>query len=394
MCKKKTLEGLKIKYKNDETILITESLGKGARCYTYKGYHLGANGEKKNIVIVKEFSPNLENYEYGLPIMVKDDVFLYRYLPVQRDEIKQEFENFFKNEERIQNILNSILVSDTSDRFLQYNLVMLNGNDIIKEFNDQDNTYRGFLIYNYDSKDFGKSISSLTITERLKAFLYLCNVVNAFHRAHIGLMDLKPENFIYISEKDNSPMSYLKFFDFDSFVALNDSLVIDNRNVRPNGTEPFVAPELKRPNYLYLPEEVGARTDVYSLGTILYNFMICDVINEYKEFDKEEYGSLLEKENNYLKAYAKFSNGFIKKLSLILEEACWKTYKHRYENNGYAKGLLTDVENLLEIYQNKGVHPEVMLDNAKNIATEFNNELKDFDEGLLCDCVVVDDETE
>ncbi len=130
MCNKKTLEGLKIKYKNDETILITESLGKGARCYTYKGYHLGANGEKKNIVIVKEFSPNLENYEYGLPIMVKDDVFLYRYLPVQRDEIKQEFENFFKNEERIQNILNSILVSDTSDRFLQYNLVMLNGNTL------------------------------------------------------------------------------------------------------------------------------------------------------------------------------------------------------------------------------------------------------------------------
>ena len=49
---------------------------------------------------------------------------------------------------------------------------------------------------------------------------------------------------------------------------------------------------------------------------------------------------------------------------------------------------------MLEIYQNKGVQPEVMLDNAQNIAKEFAGELNGFDEGLLCDCVVVDDETE
>lgn len=407
MIEKRTLVGLKISYRNDEMISITEFLGRGASCSTYKGYHLDSKGNKKNIVVVKEFVPNKEEYNFdinvsGEPISlieIQDKVFKHRYLPAKTAEFKKDFVDFFERQKKVQSMANSILNSDTENRYLRYNIVSLNEQDIIKEFDENNNTYKGLLIYNYDSIDFGNGIKDLTVIERLEAFLCLCSVVNAFHKANIALIDIKPENFIYISEKDASPMTYLKFFDFDSFVYLDEnSLMIDDCSSIPCGTFPFEAPELAGTYREYrIYDDVGARSDVYSLGVILYNFIIYDVINEYKEFkDKEKFYSHINSENDFLVGNGQniLTDGFIKKLFSILNKACYRYYNQRYKDEGYAKGLLTDVENLLEIYQNKGVHPEVMLDNAKTIATEFKNELKDFDEGLLCDCVVVDDETE
>ena len=388
-------------------ISITEFLGRGASCSSYKGYHLDSEGNRKNIVIIKEFTPNKEEYNFDInvsgepisPIEIQNEVFKHRYLPANAIEFKKDFDNFFNRQAQVQSMVNNILNSDTKNRYLRYNIVSLNEQDIIKEFDAGSNTYRGLLIYNYDSKDFGNGVKDLTVIERLEAFLCLCSVVNAFHKANIALIDIKPENFIYISEKDASPMTYLKFFDFDSFIYLNEkSLMIDDCSSIPCGTFPFEAPELAGTYREYrIYDDVGARSDIYSLGVILYNFIIYDVINEYKEFkDKDEFGLLINSENDFLAGNGQniLTDGFTKKLFSILNKACYRYYNQRYENNGYAKGLLTDVENLLEIYQNKGVHPEVMLDNAKNIANEFKNELKDFDEGLLCDCVVVDDETE
>lgn len=75
----------------------------------------------------------------------------------------------------------------------------------------------------------------------------------------------------------------------------------------------------------------------------------------------------------------------------IIQRTITLKSKHRYK---FIDDLYNDLIILKEIYQNKGVHPEVMLDNAQNIAKEFAGELKGFDEDLLCDCVVVDDETE
>lgn len=407
MIEKRTLVGLKISYRNDEMISITEFLGRGASCSSYKGYHLDSEGNRKNIVIIKEFTPNKEEYNFDInvsgepisPIEIQNEVFKHRYLPANAIEFKKDFDNFFNRQAQVQSMVNNILNSDTKNRYLRYNIVSLNEQDIIKEFDAGSNTYRGLLIYNYDSKDFGNGVKDLTVIERLEAFLCLCSVVNAFHKANIALIDIKPENFIYISEKDASPMTYLKFFDFDSFIYLNEkSLMIDDCSSIPCGTFPFEAPELAGTYREYrIYDDVGARSDIYSLGVILYNFIIYDVINEYKEFkDKDEFGLLINSENDFLAGNGQniLTDGFTKMLFSILNKACYRYYNQRYENEGYAKGLLKDVENLLEIYQNKGVHPEVMLDNAKNIATEFKNELKDFDEGLLCDCVVVDDETE
>ena len=407
MIEKRTLVGLKISYRNDEMISITEFLGRGASCSSYKGYHLDSEGNRKNIVIIKEFTPNKEEYNFDInvsgepisPIEIQNEVFKHRYLPANAIEFKKDFDNFFNRQAQVQSMVNNILNSDTKNRYLRYNIVSLNEQDIIKEFDAGSNTYRGLLIYNYDSKDFGNGVKDLTVIERLEAFLCLCSVVNAIHKANIALIDIKPENFIYISEKDASPMTYLKFFDFDSFIYLNEkSLMIDDCSSIPCGTFPFEAPELAGTYREYrIYDDVGARSDIYSLGVILYNFIIYDVINEYKEFkDKDEFGLLINSENDFLAGNGQniLTDGFTKKLFSILNKACYRYYNQRYENEGYAKGLLKDVENLLEIYQNKGVHPEVMLDNAKNIATEFKNELKDFDEGLLCDCVVVDDETE
>lgn len=407
MIEKRTLVGLKISYRNDEMISITEFLGRGASCSSYKGYHLDSEGNRKNIVIIKEFTPNKEEYNFDInvsgepisPIEIQNEVFKHRYLPANAIEFKKDFDNFFNRQAQVQSMVNNILNSDTKNRYLRYNIVSLNEQDIIKEFDAGSNTYRGLLIYNYDSKDFGNGVKDLTVIERLEAFLCLCSVVNAFHKANIALIDIKPENFIYISEKDASPMTYLKFFDFDSFIYLNEkSLMIDDCNSIPCGTFPFEAPELAGTYREYrIYDDVGARSDIYSLGVILYNFIIYDVINEYKKFkDKDEFDLLINSENDFLAGNGQniLTDGFTKKLFSILNKACYRYYNQRYENEGYAKGLLTDVENLLEIYQNKGVHPEVLLDNAKTIAAEFKNELKDFDEGLLCDCVVVDDETE
>ncbi len=406
MIEKRTLVGLKILYGKDETISITEFLGRGASCSSYKGYHLDSKGNRKNIVIIKEFAPNKGEYNFDMnvsgepisPIEIQNEIFKHRYLPENATDFKKDFDNFFNRQEQIQSMVNNILNSDTKNRYLRYNIVSLNEQDIIKEFDAGSNTYKGLLIYNYDSKDFGNGIKDLTIIERLESFLCLCSVVNAFHKANIALLDIKPENFIYISKKDDSPMTYIKFFDFDSFVYLDEnSLMIDDGNV-PCGTFPFEAPELAGTYREYrIYDDVGTRSDVYSLGVILYNFIIFDVINEYKEFkDKDEFCLLINSENDFLVGNGQniLTDGFIKKLFSILNKACYRYYNQRYEDEGYVKGLLMDVENLLEIYQNKGVHPEVMLDNAKTISNKFKNEMKDFDENLLCDCVVVDDETE
>ena len=292
MIEKRTLVGLKISYRNDEMISITEFLGRGASCSSYKGYHLDSEGNRKNIVIIKEFTPNKEEYNFDInvsgepisPIEIQNEVFKHRYLPANAIEFKKDFDNFFNRQSQVQSMVNNILNSDTKNRYLRYNIVSLNEQDIIKEFDAGSNTYRGLLIYNYDSKDFGNGVKDLTVIERLEAFLCLCSVVNAFHKANIALIDIKPENFIYISEKDASPMTYLKFFDFDSFIYLNEkSLMIDDCSSIPCGTFPFEAPELAGTYREYrIYDDVGARSDIYSLGVILYNFIIYDVINEYK----------------------------------------------------------------------------------------------------------------
>jgi eukaryotic-like serine/threonine-protein kinase len=105
----------------------------------------------------------------------------------------------------------------------------------------------------------------LTIAERLRLFLPICDAVNYAHQNLVIHRDIKPSNILITA--DGSP----RLLDFGIAKLLNPDLL--NDSLEPTGT----AMRLMTPEYAS-PEQVRGEaatplSDVYSLGTLLYELL-------------------------------------------------------------------------------------------------------------------------
>ncbi len=109
----------------------------------------------------------------------------------------------------------------------------------------------------------------LTTRERLELFLHVCEGVQHAHQKAIIHRDLKPSN-ILVTEVDGRAVP--KIIDFGVAKAVTQRLTADTIFTRVGallGTPEYMSPE----QALSSGEDIDTRTDVYSLGIILYELL-------------------------------------------------------------------------------------------------------------------------
>ena len=111
--------------------------------------------------------------------------------------------------------------------------------------------------------------AKLSVKERLELFLPICNAVQHAHQKGIIHRDLKPSN-ILVCLYDGKPVP--KVIDFGLAKAMHQSLTEQSLYTAQGmmlGTPLYMSPEQAEHNNL----DIDTRTDVYSLGVILYELL-------------------------------------------------------------------------------------------------------------------------
>ena len=110
----------------------------------------------------------------------------------------------------------------------------------------------------------------LTPKQRLQLFITVCHAVQHAHQKGVIHRDLKPSN-ILVTEQDG--MAQPKIIDFGIAKALSPQLTdstLVSRLGQPLGTAMYMSPEQADSSGL----DVDTRTDIYSLGVILYELLV------------------------------------------------------------------------------------------------------------------------
>jgi non-specific serine/threonine protein kinase/serine/threonine-protein kinase len=110
----------------------------------------------------------------------------------------------------------------------------------------------------------------LTIKERLELFMLVCEGVQHAHRKAIIHRDLKPSN-VLVEEVDNKPVP--KIIDFGLAKAMGQRLTEMTMFTEVGGivgTPDYMSPEQADRD----ERNIDTRTDVYSLGVILYELLV------------------------------------------------------------------------------------------------------------------------
>jgi serine/threonine protein kinase/uncharacterized protein HemY len=109
----------------------------------------------------------------------------------------------------------------------------------------------------------------LSIEERLRLFLYVCEAVQYAHQKGIIHRDLKPSNILVTIEGEQAAP---KVIDFGVARAISQPLTERTFYTGQGqliGTPEYMSPEQADPNN----QDIDTRTDVYSLGVVLYELV-------------------------------------------------------------------------------------------------------------------------
>ena len=202
----------------------------------------------------------------------------------------------------------------------------------------------------------------LSLKERLNLFIPVCQAVQHAHQKGIIHRDLKPSN-ILVCLYDGNPVP--KVIDFGLAKAMHQSLsehTIHTAFGMMVGTPLYMSPEQAEHNNL----DVDTRTDIYSLGVILYELLTGTTPLEQKQLKEAAYNEILRlikeveppKPSTRLSGSAslpsiaaqrsiepqQLSKSLSGDLDWIVMKALDKERSRRYET---ANGLARDVERFL-----------------------------------------------
>ncbi len=110
----------------------------------------------------------------------------------------------------------------------------------------------------------------LTIEERLRLFLQVCDAIQYAHHKEIVHRDLKPSNILVAA--DGSGGANAKVIDFGVAQALTRRM--SEHTVHAESGQMIGTPEYMSPEQAQGSEDVDGRSDVYSLGVILYELLV------------------------------------------------------------------------------------------------------------------------
>lgn len=380
-----------IEFSNNRIIKVIEEIGRGNssiayKCEIYKEENLEARG------LLKEYVPN----NYGFDGKISENKFYFtkkvnerfisRYLPAQKEQFVSQYNSYLNKIKETRNLLNQLKLED--DSISKYIVPVPDENDCLFNLDDEKNTYVAVQLFPFDAIDVDKKIKNISISSKLEMLEKLSLVVDRFHKQKFLITDLKPENFLYINDGITST---IKLFDFDSILELNDKYDLDiTKEQRIMGTAFFSAPQVLRGEPF-----LNRSCDVYSIGAMLLYLVCFDIFSEIvpsiKNFGAKDLLRLKEKLNlqtfnMLLEATndSKITHGFWNKFVNIVIKCMNPSQERRYDKNkddSPMQQLSMELRVLKEIYENKGVHPEVMLNNAIILAETYKK--NDFDECLF-----------
>ena len=110
----------------------------------------------------------------------------------------------------------------------------------------------------------------LGVVERLRIFLGVCGAIRHAHEKGLLHCDLKPGN-VLVTEVEGTPLP--KVIDFGIARAVDEPLIESGEGTREMvlGSPPYISPEATRAGGRH---HLDARTDVYSLGLLLYELLV------------------------------------------------------------------------------------------------------------------------
>src|SRR5262249_17335429 len=138
---------------------------------------------------------------------------------------------------------------------------------------------RGIPITDYCDKN------QLTPNERLELFISVCHAIQHAHQKGIIHRDIKPSN-VLVGSHDSKPVA--KVIDFGVAKAVSHDLT--QRTIYTNflqmiGTPLYMSPEQAEMSVL----DIDTRSDIYSLGVLLYELLTGSTPLDKKRFAKAAY---------------------------------------------------------------------------------------------------------
>ncbi|MFY9935965.1 MAG: serine/threonine-protein kinase [Silvibacterium sp.] len=133
----------------------------------------------------------------------------------------------------------------------------------------------------------------LTVRQRLELFILVCDGVQHAHQKAIIHRDLKPSN-ILVSEVDGKPMP--RIIDFGVAKATSQRLTDGTMHTRVGvivGTLAYMSPEQADS----AGEDIDTRTDVYSLGVVLYELLVGALPLDFQKLAYDEVLRRLRKQD-------------------------------------------------------------------------------------------------
>jgi non-specific serine/threonine protein kinase/serine/threonine-protein kinase len=204
----------------------------------------------------------------------------------------------------------------------------------------------------------------MTIRERLRLFIQVCEGVQHAHQKAIIHRDLKPSN-ILVMEVDGKPT--VRLIDFGLAKVVMTQVPGETQFTQQGqflGTPGYMSPEQVDP----ATHDVDTRTDVYSLGVVLYELLtgnlpfdtklwkkqsIGEVLRQLRETDPQRPSARVNSSRDTSTASAEARSTEARQLvSLLREDLDWITLKalerERERRYGTASELAADIERYLE----------------------------------------------